>query len=42
VWTRELNYAEEKADFYGQALNYVEKSVELVDKNVQLCGEKSS
>jgi hypothetical protein len=41
VWKRVLNSAEGSADLHGHALNYVEKSVELADKNVQLCEEKS-
>ena len=37
-----LNSAEESADLYGQELNYVrKKSVELVNKNAELCGGKS-
>ena len=40
VRKRVLNSAEESADLHGQALNYVEKSVELVDINVELCGGK--
>ena len=37
-----LYCVEQSADLYGQALNYVEKSVELVDTNVELCGGKKA